>query len=274
MSKLSIIKYGFLAAVVLGVAGAGGHFAAVHYQQTMAVVQQKKDAQLAEQKAKRLEKEAREKEREAKRHPQKKSAVGHADDMDDVETLEQEMVKHDIGGGRVLFSYEPPSDDGIYLVPYLVQSADGVLLYVSVRHLGEEAQGFPGVDVMTDEDTRYQLRPTSQQVTTTARENGGVTEQFDELADGQVLTALRAIGRESDAGGVKILFPREGGSNDDRLMTAIECQQIDHMLKLYKLLQQKKAAGELTPPDLSDAKDADGNPVQQSSNIQGEFTSL
>ena len=43
--KLSIIKYGFVAAIVLGVAGVGGHFAAMHYQQTMAVVQQKKDAQ-------------------------------------------------------------------------------------------------------------------------------------------------------------------------------------------------------------------------------------
>lgn len=266
--KLSIIKYGFVAAIVLGTAGVGGHFAAMHYQQTMAVVQQKKDAQLAEQKAKRLEREAREKEREAKRHPNKKSAVGDADAMDDAETLEQEMVQKNLDYGRVLLSYEPPTDDGIYLVPYIIKGQDGPMLYVSVRHLGQSPQNFPGVDVMPDEDTTYHIRPEAQQVTVTEREGGGFTEQFDELVGGETLKALRMIGR-TDGGGVKIIFPREGGSNDDRLLTAIECQQVDHMLKLYQYLQEKKEKGEWEAPAVDTAtKEETGLP------FEGEFTSL
>ncbi len=269
--KLSIVKYGFLTALVVGVAGVGGYFAALHYTQTMAVVQQKKDAQLAEQKAKRLEREAREKEREAKRHPNKKSAVGNADDMDEAETLIQEMVKHDLGYGRVLYSYDAPSSDGIYLVPYIVQSQDNVTLYVSVRHLGQSPQNFPGVDIMPDEDTTYHIRPEAQQVTVTEREGGGFTEQFDELVGGETLKALRIIGR-TDGGGVKIIFPREGGSNDDRLLTAIECQQVDHILKLYQYLQEKKERGELEAPTTDGATGT----VQGDSSfpIEGEFTSL
>ena len=267
--KLSIIKYGFVAAIVLGAAGVGGHFAAMHYQQTMAVVQQKKDAQLAEQRARRAEQEARAKEREAKMHPNKKPAVGNADDMDEAQTLEQEMVKHDLGYGRVLYSYDAPKEDGIYIIPYIVQGPDTVTLYVSVRHLGQSAQGFPGVDIMPDEDTTYQIRPEGQQVTTSEREGGGTTEQFDELASGVALKALRAIGR-TDGGGVKIVFPREGGSNDDRLLTAIECQQVDHVLRLYQLLKEKQAKGEL---EAADAGDGSGDNASAPA-YQGEFTSL
>ena len=42
--KLSILKYGLLAAVVLGTAGAAGYFAARHYQATLAIVQQRQAA--------------------------------------------------------------------------------------------------------------------------------------------------------------------------------------------------------------------------------------
>ena len=162
----------------------------------------------------------------------------------EAETLIQEMVKHDLGYGRVLYSYDAPSSDGIYLVPYIVQSQDNVTLYVSVRHLGQSPQNFPGVDIMPDEDTTYHIRPEAQQVTVTEREGGGFTEQFDELVGGETLKALRIIGR-TDGGGVKIIFPREGGSNDDRLLTAIECQQVDHILKLYQYLQEKKECRKL-----------------------------
>ena len=54
--KLSILKYGLLAAVVLGTAGAAGHFAARHYQATLAIVQQR---QAAKQAARQEAQEAR-----------------------------------------------------------------------------------------------------------------------------------------------------------------------------------------------------------------------
>ena len=232
--KATIAKYGILAAIVIGAAGVGGHFAALQYQETMAVVQQKKDAQAAERKAQRLEKEAREK----ARHPQKKSAVGDADALDEAGTLTQEMEKKDLGNGQVLYSYAAPTSDGVYIVPYIIKSENRVLFYVSVRHLGTTPQGFPGVDVLTDEETRYEFRPEAQQVTTTPWEGGGITEQFDEQVNARTLKALRVIG--DAAGGAKIVFPREGGSNDDRMLTATECTQIGHMVELFDLWRKQK----------------------------------
>lgn len=230
---LKIILCVLLGIVLIGGAGTVGYFAAHHYQETKAVMQAKKDAQEAERKAQRQAKEAREK----ARHP-KKSPVGDADSLDEAGTLTQEMEKKDLGDGRILYSYGAPTDDGIYIVPYIIRSTtDGsVLFYVSVRHLGETPQGFPGVDVMTDEETKYSFRPEAQQVTTAPRENGGMTESFDEQVNAQTLKALRDIGQ---MGSAKIIFPREGGSNDDRVMTATECTQIEHMVELFDLWRQK-----------------------------------
>ena len=176
---------------------------------------------------------------EKARHP-KKSPVGDADSLDEAGTLVQDMEKKDLGDGRILYSYGAPTEDGIYIVPYIIRSTtDGsVLFYVSVRHLGMTPQGFPGVDVMTDEETKYSFRPEAQQVTTETRTDGsgGVIEQFDEQVNAQTLKALKDIG---SMGGAKIIFPREGGSNDDRMMTATECTQIEHMVELFDLWRQK-----------------------------------
>ena len=230
---MKIIGCVLLGIIFLGGAGTAGYFAAHHYQDTKAAMQAKKDAQAAERKAQRQAQEAREK----ARHP-KKSPVGDADSLDEAGTLTQDMEKKDLGDGRILYSYGAPTEDGIYIVPYIIRSTtDGsVLFYVSVRHLGMTPQGFPGVDVMTDEETKYSFRPEAQQVTTTPRENGGMTESFDEQVNAQMLKALRDVGQ---MGSAKIIFPREGGSNDDRVMTATECTQIEHMVELFDLWRQK-----------------------------------
>jgi len=259
---LKIIGCTLLIVVFLGAAGAVGYLAANHYHETKVALQAKKDAQEAERKAQRQAQEAREK----ARHP-KKSPLGDADSLDEAGTLTQEMEKKDLGDGRILYSYTPPTEDGIYIVPYIIRStADGsVLFYISVRHIGMTPQGFPGVDVMTDEETKYSFRPEAQQVTTTPRE-GGITESFDEQVNARTLKALRDVGQ---MGSAKIIFPREGGSNDDRLLTAVECQQVDHMLKLYQYLQEKKQKGEWEAPAVDTAtKEETGLP------FEGEFTSL
>ena len=232
---LKIILCVILGIVFIGAAGAMGYLAANHYHETKVAMQAKQDAQEAERKAQRLAQEAREK----ARHP-KKSPVGDADSLDDAGTLVQEMEKKDLGDGRILYSYQPPTDDGIYIVPYIIRSTtDGsVLFYVSVRHIGMTPQNFPGVDVMTDEETKYSFRPAAQQVTTETRTDGsgGIIERFDEQVNAQTLKALRDIG---SMGGAKLFFPREGGSNDDRIMTPTECTQIDHMVELFDLWRQK-----------------------------------
>ena len=69
--KLSILKYGLLAAVVLGTAGAAGHFAARHYQATLAHVQQR---QAAKQAARQEAQEARV-QREKKAKPAQSAAA-------------------------------------------------------------------------------------------------------------------------------------------------------------------------------------------------------
>ena len=230
---LKIIGCTILIVAFLGAAGAVGYLAANHYHETKVALQAKKDAQEAERKAQRQAQEAREK----ARHPTKKSAVGDADSLDEAGTLTQEMEKKDLGDGRILYSYVPPTEDGIYIVPYIIRSTtDGsVLFYVSVRHLGTTPQGFPGVDVMTDEETKYSFPPEAQQVTTTPRD-GGITESFDEQVNARTLKALRDVGQ---MGSAKIIFPREGGSNDDRVLTATECTQIEHMVELFDLWRQK-----------------------------------
>ena len=132
--KLSILKYGLLAAVVLGTAAAG-HFAARHYQATLAIVQQR---QAAKQAARQEAQEARA-QREKKAKPAQSADATAAQGKDGtVEGLTADMRVKDIGNGRTLYSYDPPTQDGVYIVPYLVKKGDQAILYLSVRHLGTD----------------------------------------------------------------------------------------------------------------------------------------
>ena len=226
--KLSILKYGLLAAVVLGTAGAAGHFAARHYQATLAIVQQR---QAAKQAARQEAREARV-QREKRAKPAQPADATAADTKDGTaEGLTADMRVKDIGNGRTLYSYDPPTQDGIYIVPYLVKKGDQAILYLSVRHLGQQSIGFVGVDVQTGSSTVFQIR--AEEPVAMERREGGIVEQFDQPLSARTLQALRTLG-ESYVG-AHISVPIAGGSNDDRMLTAMECLRCKNMVELFEL---------------------------------------
>ena len=229
--KLSILKYGLLAAVVLGTAAAG-HFAARHYQATLAIVQQR---QAAKQAARQEAQEARA-QREKKAKPAQSADATAAQGKDGtVEGLTADMRVKDIGNGRTLYSYDPPTQDGVYIVPYLVKKGDQAILYLSVRHLGERPIGFVGVDVQTGSSTVFQIR--AEEPVATERREGGIVEQFDQPVNARTLQALRTIGESY--GGAHISVPIAGGSGDDRMLTAMECLRCKNMVELFELWRRR-----------------------------------
>ena len=230
--KLSILKYGLLAAVVLGTAGAAGHFAARHYQATLAIVQQR---QAAKQAARQEAQEARV-QREKKAKPAESADATAAQGKDGTaEGLTADMRMKDIGNGRTLYSYDPPTQDGIYIVPYLVKKGEQAILYLSVRHLGQRPIGFVGVDVQTGSSTVFQIRA-EEPVATEPRE-GGIVERFDQPVNARTLQALRTIGESY--GGAHISVPIAGGSDDDRMLTAMECLRCKNMVELFELWRRR-----------------------------------
>lgn len=230
--KLSILKYGLLAAVVLGTAAAAGHFAARHYQATLAIVQQR---QAAKQAARQEAQEARI-QREKKAKPEQSTDATAAQGKDGtVEGLTADMRVKDIGNGRTLYSYDPPTQDGVYIVPYLVKKGDQAILYLSVRHLGERPIGFVGVDVQTGSSTVFQIR--AEEPVATERREGGIVEQFDQPVNARTLQALRTIGESY--GGAHISVPIAGDSDDDRMLTAMECLRCKNMVELFELWRRR-----------------------------------
>ena len=230
--KLSILKYGLLAAVVLGTAAAAGHFAARHYQATLAIVQQR---QAAKQAARQEAQEARA-QREKKAKPAQSADATAAQGKDGtVEGLTADMRVKDIGNGRTLYSYDPPTQDGVYIVPYLVKKGDQAILYLSVRHLGERPIGFVGVDVQTGSSTVFQIR--AEEPVATERREDGIVEQFDQPVNARTLQALRTIGESY--GGAHISVPIAGGSGDDRMLTAMECLRCKNMVELFELWRRR-----------------------------------
>ena len=141
----------------------------------------------------------------------------------------------DSGNGRTLYSYDPPTQDGIYIVPYLVKKGEQAILYLSVRHLGQQSIGFVGVDVQTGSSTVFQIRA-EEPVATEPRE-GGIVERFDQPVNARTLQALRTIGESY--GGAHISVPIAGGSDDDRMLTAMECLRCKNMVELFELWRRR-----------------------------------
>lgn len=230
--KASILKYGLVAALVLGTAGAAGHFAARHYQATLAIVQQR---QVAKQVARQEAQEARA-QREKKAKPAQPADATAADTKDGTaEGLTADMRVKDIGNGRTLYSYDPPTQDGVYIVPYLIKKGDQAILYISVRHLGAQPIGFVGVDVQTGSSSVFQIR--AEESVATERREGGIVERFDQPVNVRTLQALRTIGESY--GGAHIAVPMQGGSDDDRMMTAMECLRCKNMVALFDLWRRR-----------------------------------
>jgi hypothetical protein len=124
MAKL---KYFILFLLVIAVAGAGGFYAAIQYDQTRAIVQAEQDRKDA---AKQAELEAKEaKEAKAKEKARRKQELidkrmGRTEEPDQViRGLTADMLVSKEMDGSTYYRYEDPKEDGIFLQPYLVRDA-------------------------------------------------------------------------------------------------------------------------------------------------------
>lgn len=239
MAKLKVI---ILALLVILVAGGAGSYAAIHYMQTRAAVQVEKDKQLAAKQAKQKKEEAKaaaQKEKERQKQALLDKQTGRTEEPNQViRGLTADMIVDKQADGSVIYRYEDPSEDGIFMQPYIVRGADGTaVMHVILRHRGSSPMGFHGLDVQTSEkDIFHVLAP--GQVTTTQTETG-IMEYCDQIADAETGKAMRQI---AAAGGAKVTMTGvSGGSNDDRMLSAIETQRIKNMLALCDILNGKKA---------------------------------
>ncbi|SHK37128.1 hypothetical protein SAMN05216582_1032 [Selenomonas ruminantium] len=238
MAKL---KYIILALLVIGVAGVAGYYAAIQYDQTRAVVQAEQDKKEAARKAVQAEKEAKEAaQREKARRKQAliDKRTGRAEEPDQViRGLTADMLVAKEMDGSTYYRYEDPTEDGIFIQPYLVRDAGGnAVIHIILRHRGQRPMGFHGVGLQTGEDSIYFVRTTGNVVT--AKTNSGIMEWCDQIADTETLKAMREVGDQ--LAGKILMLGVDGGSNDDRMLSAVEANRIKNILELCDILNGKK----------------------------------
>lgn len=237
---LSKFKIVFIVLLVVGVAGAAGYFAAVQYQQLRVVMQQRQDQKDAETRAKIEAREQKELAENAERWKVRAEAdkkAGTAENPDQVIrglTADMKMEQTEDGGTR--YAYEMPTEDGIYLQPYIIQNGNGVQLYITVSHLGQRPMGFHGIVVQTSKKEAYQIEA-AVPVETYDRKEGGIIETFDQPADAYALRAMREVAYGL---GGKIFMAGVSGSNDDRGIAGREAMEIKDMVDLYDILSGRK----------------------------------
>lgn len=238
MAKL---KYLILFLLVIAVAGAGGFYAAIQYDQTRAIVQAEQDRKDA---AKQAELEAKEaKEAKAKEKARRKQALidkrmGRTEEPDQViRGLTADMLVAKEMDGSTYYRYEDPTEDGIFLQPYLVRDAGGAaVIHVILRHRGGRPMNFQGVALQTGEEDVFFVRASGKVVTSNT--GSGIMEWCDQVADSETLKAMREVG--DLLGGKILMIGVQGGSNDDRNLSATEAQRIRNMLDLCDILNGKK----------------------------------
>lgn len=233
-------KYVIAGLLVISVAGGAGAMAAIHYNQTREVVQAEKDKQEAVKQAKIQEKEAQEaakREKERKKQELLDKRLGRSEEPDqEIRGLIADMNVSQEADGSTCYRYADAEEDGIFFQPYLVKSPDGpAVMHVILRHRGKQPMGFSGVDLQPTEDKTYHIRASVPVVTT--QTDSGIMEWCDQVADAETGKAMREI---ADVLGAKITMSGvEGGSHDDRMLTATEAMRIRNILALADRLNGK-----------------------------------
>lgn len=238
MAKL---KYIILTLLVIGVAGVGGYFAAIQYDRTRAIVQVEQDKKEAARQEKIAEKEAKEaalREKARRKQALIDKRTGRAEEPDQViRGLTADMLVSKEMDGSTYYRFEDPTEDGIFIQPYLVRDAGGkAVVHIILRHRGERPVGFHGVGLQTGEDSIYFVRTTGNVVT--AKTNTGIMEWCDQIADSETLKAMQEVGDQ--LAGKILMLGMDGGSNDDRMLSAVEAQRIKNIMELCDIYNGKK----------------------------------
>ena len=238
MAKL---KYLILFLLVIAVAGVGGYYAAIQYDQTRAIVQAEQDRKDAAKQAEIDAKEA--KEAKLKEKARRKQALidkrtGRAEEPDQViRGLTADMLKGKEMDGSTYYRYEAPVEDGIFIQPYIVQDGGGTaVIHVILRHRGKRPMNFKGVGLQTSEEDIFQVKAGGNVVT--SNPNSDIMEWCDQVADAETLKGMREVGDQ--LAGKILMLGVPGGSNDDRMLSATEAQRIKNMLELCDILNGKK----------------------------------
>ena len=238
MAKL---KYIFLVLLVMAVAGAGGYYAAIQYDRTRVIVQAEQDkkdaAKQAEIKAKE-EQEAKERAKARRKQELIEKRTGKAEEPDQViRGLTADMLVAKEMDGSTYYRYEDPVEDGIFIQPYLVRDAGGrAVVHVILRHRGGRPMNFQGVGLQVSEEDIYFVKASGNVVTSNT--NSGIMEWCDQVADSETLKGMREVGDQ--LAGKILMIGVKGGSNDDRMLSAVEAQRIKNILELADILNGKK----------------------------------
>ena len=238
MAKL---KYIFLVLLVIAVAGVGGYYAAIQYDQTRAIVQAEQDkkdaAKQAEIKAKE-EQEAKEREKARRKQEILDKRMGRTEEPDQVvRGLTADMLVSKEMDGSTYYRYEDPTEDGIFLQPYIVRDAGGTaVIHIILRHRGGKPMNFKGVGLQVSEEDTYFVRASGNVVT--SKTDSGVMEWCDQVADTETLKGMQEVGDQ--LAGKILMIGVPGGSNDDRMLSATEALRIKNMLELCDIFNGKK----------------------------------
>lgn len=233
------IKYAIVGLLVIAVAGGAGAVAAIHYNETRAVVQAEKDKQEAAKLAEIQEREAKEAAARAKARRKQElldMKLGRSEEPDQViRGLTADMKVTKEADGSTIYRYEDPEEDGIFFQPYLVRGADGVaVMHVILRHRGSRPMGFQGVDLQPTDDQIFHIRAAGP--VTTSQTASGIMEWCDQPVDAETGKAMREVAAVLAA---KITMLGVDGSNDDRMLTATEAMRIRNILDLADRLNGK-----------------------------------
>ena len=234
-------KYIFLVLLVVAVAGAGGYYAAIQYDQTRAIVQaeqDKKDAAKQEELKAKEEKEAKARAKARRKQEIIDKRTGKAEEPDQViRGLTADMLVSKEMDGSTYYRYEDPIEDGIFLQPYLVRDAGGrAVIHIILRHRGGRPMNFQGVGLQVSEEEIYFVRTSGNVVTSNT--NTGIMEWCDQVADSETLKGMQGVADQ--LAGKILMIGVPGGSNDDRMLSATEASRIKNMLDLCDIFNGKK----------------------------------
>ena len=237
MLNMAKAKAIILAVLVIVVASVAGYYAAIHYMQTKAVVQAEKDKQDEANKTKlqeQADKETAQKEKVRQKQALLDQKLGRAEEPDQViRGLTADMLVTKEADGSIVYRYEDPQEEGIFLQPYIVKDDSGAaVMHVILRHRGARPMGFQGIDVQTSEKDTFHVLAQGQVATIPT--DAGIMEWCDQNVDAETGKAMHEIAAVM---GAKITMTGvAGGSNDDRMLSASEAQRIKNMVELCDIL--------------------------------------
>ena len=225
--------------IIMAVATPLGIIAIQHYQETKAIVSERQEKELQEKLAAieaKEQKELAEKKAHLAEREAKTLKSGIKDDKPDevLRGLTMQMEESRRDDGSTAYYYAKPTESGIFIQPYVIHNGGtNAQLRILVCRIGQNPVDFSGVDLLLSDDKKFSV--TARSGVTEMPDGDGIIQFFDQEASKGDEEALRYMVM---SGVGKIVLP--GLSDDDRYLSAHECERVQDMLELYDILRGKK----------------------------------